>query len=107
MSNILEVTGLSKRYGAFELDNVTFEVPHGYIMGFIGPNGAGKTTTIKLILGIINPDGGSVNDLSAKQSAPLYVSSGSATFGLLYTVHGSMSRQSYSSRRPDRSQATV
>jgi ABC-2 type transport system ATP-binding protein len=57
---------------------VTFEVPRGYIMGFIGPNGAGKTTTIKLILGIINPDGGSVDAPDREQigvvmDAPLYV----------------------------------
>lgn len=52
MSNILEVRGLTKRYGAFTLDNVSFDLPSGFIMGFIGPNGAGKTTTLKLILNV-------------------------------------------------------
>lgn len=60
MNNILEVRGLNKKYNSFSLNDVTFSVPSGYIMGFVGPNGAGKTTTIKLILNIINSDMGSV-----------------------------------------------
>ena len=68
MNNILEVRGLRKSYGAFTLDDVSFDVPSGYIMGFIGPNGAGKTTTIKLILNIINRAGGSVK-LSGQELA--------------------------------------
>lgn len=60
MNNILEVRGLCKSYDAFKLNNVTFDVPSGYIMGFIGPNGAGKTTTIKLILNVIQSDSGRV-----------------------------------------------
>jgi ABC-2 type transport system ATP-binding protein len=60
MSNILEARGLCKDYGSFTLRDVSFDVPSGYIMGFVGPNGAGKTTTIKLILGMISADGGSV-----------------------------------------------
>lgn len=63
MSNILEVHGLCKEYGSFTLNNVSFDVPRGYIMGFVGPNGAGKTTTIKLILHIINSSAGSVKFL--------------------------------------------
>ena len=78
MNNILEVRELRKSYGSFALDDVTFEVPRGYIMGFVGPNGAGKTTTIKLILGMIKPDSGSVNVPGKEQigivmDAPLYV----------------------------------
>jgi len=60
MNNILEVRGLCKSYGAFSLNDVSFDVPGGYIMGFIGPNGAGKTTTIKAILNIIHRSAGSV-----------------------------------------------
>ena len=63
MNNILEVRGLRKNYGAFSLNDVSFDVPSGYIMGFIGPNGAGKTTTLKLVLNIINRAGGSVKML--------------------------------------------
>ncbi len=54
MENILEVNNLSKKYQDFALENVTFSLPKGMIMGFIGENGAGKTTTIKAILNIIN-----------------------------------------------------
>ena len=60
MSNILEVKGLRKSYGSFTLNDIAFDLPCGYIMGFIGPNGAGKTTTIKLILNVIKADSGSV-----------------------------------------------
>ncbi len=60
MQPILEIEGLSKRYKDFSLDNVSFSLPAGCIMGFIGENGAGKSTTIKLILGLIQKDAGRV-----------------------------------------------
>lgn len=44
----LSVTGLTKHYDSgFTLDDVTFDLPSGYIMGLVGPNGAGKSTLIK------------------------------------------------------------
>lgn len=53
MSNILEAKGLNKRYGSFKaLDNVSFELAPGRILGLIGPNGAGKTTLLKSLLGL-------------------------------------------------------
>ena len=58
--NVLEVQGLTKCYPAFTLQNVSFAVPQGAIMGFIGRNGAGKSTTLKSILGLVHPDGGTV-----------------------------------------------
>ncbi len=58
--NALEVRGLTKRYKDFTLDNVSFSVPQGSIVGLIGENGAGKSTTIKAILGLVSRDGGSV-----------------------------------------------
>ncbi len=57
-TNAIEIKGLTKRYDGFTLDNVSFNVPKGSIMGFIGQNGAGKSTTINALLGIIKPDGG-------------------------------------------------
>ena len=54
---LLEVRNLSKRYPQFALDNVSFALEPGYIMGFIGRNGAGKTTTIKAILHLIHAEG--------------------------------------------------
>lgn len=61
--NAIEIEGLTKIYDGFKLDNVSFSVPKGSIMGFIGQNGAGKTTTIKALLNIIKHDGGSVKIL--------------------------------------------
>lgn len=58
---MLQVKNLTKRYPGFVLDDVSFELPEGYIMGFIGANGAGKTTTLKGIMNIIVPDKGEVN----------------------------------------------
>ena len=58
--NVLEVQGLTKRYPAFTLNGVSFDVPQGAVMGFIGRNGAGKSTTLKSILGMVHPDAGAV-----------------------------------------------
>ena len=58
--NAIEVKGLTKKYDGFTLDNISFNVPGGSIMGFIGQNGAGKTTTINTILNIVKPDLGTV-----------------------------------------------
>lgn len=58
--NAIEISGITKKYDGFTLDNVSFNVAKGSIMGFIGQNGAGKTTTIKAILNIISPDEGSI-----------------------------------------------
>jgi ABC-2 type transport system ATP-binding protein len=59
----LIVKNLTKTYDTFTLDNISFSIPKGYIMGFIGENGAGKTTTIKALLNIITKDSGSVEVL--------------------------------------------
>ena len=71
MNSILEVSGLSKKYEGFLLDNISFSVPSGLIMGFIGPNGAGKTTTIKLILNMISFESGEIKlfDMDNKKNA--------------------------------------
>lgn len=60
MNSVLEVHGLHKKLGNFELHDVSFSLPENCITGFIGINGAGKTTTIKSILGLILKDTGSV-----------------------------------------------
>ncbi len=59
--NAIEIKGITKKYDGFTLDNVSFNVPKGSIMGFIGQNGAGKTTTIKALLNIIKQDSGTIN----------------------------------------------
>lgn len=57
MENNIEIHNLSKKYEGFELKNLSFNVPKGYIVGLIGENGAGKTTTIKSLLNIIKTSG--------------------------------------------------
>ena len=59
--NAIEIKGITKKYDGFTLDNVSFEVPQGSIMGFIGQNGAGKTTTIRSMLNIIPIDEGEIS----------------------------------------------
>lgn len=56
----IEVENLTKKYENFELQNVSFKLPKGCIMGFIGENGAGKTTTLSLILNTIKKDCGNI-----------------------------------------------
>lgn len=63
MDNAIEIRGLCKHYQDFSLQDVSFDVPGGCIMGFIGENGAGKTTTLKSILGLVRRDGGTVTVL--------------------------------------------
>ena len=60
MNNVLEINNITKDYKKFKIDNISFNLPKGYIMGFIGANGAGKTTTIKLILNMIKRDSGEI-----------------------------------------------
>ena len=58
---MLEVQGLSKSfYGTAAVDDVSFRVESGEILGFLGPNGAGKTTTMRMIAGFLPPTAGSV-----------------------------------------------
>ena len=60
IKNAIEIRDLTKKYDGFTLDNISFNVPKGSIMGFIGQNGAGKTTTIRLMLNLIKKDSGSI-----------------------------------------------
>lgn len=60
MEPVIEVENLCKEYESFRLQNVSFKLPKGSIMGFIGENGAGKTTTIKLILNLISRQSGKI-----------------------------------------------
>lgn len=60
MEPLLDVRGLVRQYEGFTLNEVSLSLPRGYIMGLVGPNGAGKTTLIKLILGLVRRDAGTV-----------------------------------------------
>jgi ABC-2 type transport system ATP-binding protein len=60
MEPVLDIKNLGKNYEGFRLQDVSFSIPQGYIMGLIGPNGAGKTTIIKLILNLVKKSGGEI-----------------------------------------------
>ncbi len=61
MAGLLELDNLSRRFGnVTALDNLSFSVPAGQVVGFLGPNGAGKTTTMRAIFGLTDLDAGSV-----------------------------------------------
>jgi ABC-2 type transport system ATP-binding protein len=61
VDGLLELVGLRRTYGTIAaLDNLSFNVPAGKVVGFLGPNGAGKTTTMRAIFGLTELDAGSV-----------------------------------------------
>ena len=61
--NAIQCRGLTKAYRDFTLDNLTFDLPAGTILGLVGENGAGKSTTLKLLMNAIPRDGGQVTVL--------------------------------------------
>jgi len=59
---VLTAQHLTKRFGTFTaVDDISFEIRPGEILGLLGPNGAGKTTTIQMLLGLITPTAGSIH----------------------------------------------
>ena len=61
--NALEIRGLTKHFADFTLEDLNLTLPGGCILGLIGENGAGKSTTIRLILGMLHADSGTVTVL--------------------------------------------
>ena len=58
---MIEIRNLTKRFGSFTaVDDVSFDVARGEVLGFLGPNGAGKSTTMKMVTGFLAPDGGTI-----------------------------------------------
>ena len=58
---MLEICNLTKRFqGITAVDNVSFTIRPGEILGYIGPNGAGKSTTVKMIVGLLEPSDGQI-----------------------------------------------
>lgn len=107
------VVNLRKRYANITaVDDVSFTVKRGEIVGLLGPNGAGKTTTINMILGVLEPSGGrvAIDEIDIAQNralalkranfAAVYaqlpgnltVSENLRFFGLLYSIHGLRAR---------------
>ena len=70
MDNNILVQNLCKQFEGFSLDNVSFKVPKGRIVGFIGENGAGKSTTINLILNELNKDSGQIQVFGIDHTIP-------------------------------------
>src|SRR5256714_4404887 len=57
---MIEAVGLGRRFGGRDVvDDVSFTVASGEVVGFLGPNGAGKTTTMRMLLGLLRPSSGS------------------------------------------------
>ncbi|MGW2819568.1 alpha/beta fold hydrolase [Streptomyces sp. NPDC001443] len=60
----LQITGLTKRYARssdrYAVSDLSFRVEQGQVLGLLGPNGAGKTTTLRMLMGLITPDGGEI-----------------------------------------------
>jgi ABC-2 type transport system ATP-binding protein len=71
MGPVLELEGLTRRFGDLTaLDGVSFAVAPGQMFGFVGPNGAGKTTTMRIVLGVLEPDAGTVRWRGRPVDAP-------------------------------------
>ncbi len=60
MKNAFKISGLTKSFSEFKLGPLDLELEPGMVMGYIGPNGSGKTTTMHCMVGLVKPDGGSV-----------------------------------------------
>src|SRR3989339_273014 len=83
--NVLEVQNLTKRFGEFTaVNDISFHLKEGEILGLLGPNGAGKTTTLQMLLGILSPTSGSIKvfdkDLSTHKSEILEHMNFSSTY---------------------------
>jgi len=65
----VELSGVSKKYRYFTLEDIHLKLPRGQIMGFIGPNGAGKSTTIRILMGLVHQDAGEVRVLGHRMPA--------------------------------------
>lgn len=92
---MIDIAGLTKRFGPFvAVDNVSFAVPKGEVLGFLGPNGAGKSTTMKMITGYLAMTEGRVSicghdvetDAMAAQRIIGYLPEGAPAYGEMTPV---------------------
>ena len=89
MAALIEIERLTKRFGAFTaVDDVSFTVARGEVVGFLGPNGAGKSTTMKMLSGFVTPTAGTaricgkdvVDDPVAAKRSLGYLPEGAPTY---------------------------
>jgi ABC-2 type transport system ATP-binding protein len=86
MVNILSVKNLSKNYQKIAaVQDISFAVEAGEIVGLLGPNGAGKTTTISMILGILEPSGGSIEIMGRSMAEHADKIAGDINFSAIYS----------------------
>ncbi|MQA97094.1 MAG: alpha/beta fold hydrolase [Streptosporangiales bacterium] len=87
----LRITGLTKSYagGTKAVDDLSFEVQQGQVLGLLGPNGAGKTTALRMLMGLIHPDAGEVRIFGHKvtEGAPVLSRLGSFVEGPGFLPH--------------------
>ncbi|MFF0310528.1 CocE/NonD family hydrolase [Streptosporangium sp. NPDC004379] len=87
----LRISGLTKAYGDGErvVDDLSFTVGQGQVLGLLGPNGAGKTTTLRMLMGLIRPDGGEIRIFGHRVSpgAPVLSRLGSFVEGPGFLPH--------------------
>ena len=72
VNNAIEIRNLTKRFDDFILDDISFDLPKGCILGLIGENGAGKSTTIRLIMDAVRRDAGSVEVMGIDNRSPQF-----------------------------------
>jgi ABC-2 type transport system ATP-binding protein len=89
----LQITSLSKRYGRsgdrYAVRDLSFRVEKGQVLGLLGPNGAGKTTTLRMLMGLITPDGGEIRVFghAIRPGAPVLSRVGSFVEGAGFLPH--------------------
>ena len=82
---IIRITNLAKEYATLRaVDGISFTVREGEVVGLLGPNGAGKTTTINMILGILEPSGGTIEILDKRLKGRRSDMSRSMNFAAVY-----------------------
>ena len=86
----VRMEGVSKQYADFLLDHISLELPEGSILGFIGANGAGKSTTIRILMGLVRQDSGSVEVLGHRM--PAEQTAAKLDIGYVYEVCASTAR---------------
>src|SRR5208282_1433266 len=83
--DILRITNLAKEYETVRaVDAISFAVREGEVVGLLGPNGAGKTTTINMVLGILEPTGGTIEILNRELKGHRSEMSRSINFAAVY-----------------------